>query len=332
MVGFFPTTLPGWVGQSFVAPWDFHKIELVAQASVSTHFTLAISTDTTMDNIIDRVNVHVPAGASNQWVHGYTSVPRPAGTYYIRVSAISTTDASFRIVRADGTYANGVYMSSSVGGVPTQFPEYDLLFRVNKSSGIRTNTLEVSSDTFANGNAKDTNYGNNTILSYGTFSGTNYGIAYLHLPTPSLNAGEQVSRVRLYLTNYFTNRPAGTVDVSSPNTAWAEGTLTYNNQPARTLVSNVSVGAQAPSQQYIIDLTGLNIPRGIALQKVGTDLYQFYSAEWADPALRPKVEYTIASAPIIDSNVKIYKAGAWTNATVKKWTGTEWVNATITRY
>ena len=87
-----------------------------------------------------------------------------------------------------------------------------------------------NADTYTYSGAPTTNYGAGTALFVQKGSGTS--ASYLRFDLSTLPSGASVSKATLRL---FVNQVVtpGKIDVYQLNHGWVEGTLTYNNAPAR---------------------------------------------------------------------------------------------------
>lgn len=142
------------------------------------------------------------------------------------------------------------------------------------------------------GSGGDSNYAAVATITTGRNAGTPY-VALIKLPAPSLGTGESVTNAVLRVVR-TTARTSGTVDIYRLDAAWSEATVTYNNKPAWTLIKSVTDPGGAVGTTFDIDVTGVDIGHGIALDKSSGDYLSFGSAENSTSGNRPQITYTTA--------------------------------------
>ena len=115
-----------------------------------------------------------------------------------------------------------------------------------------------NADTYTYSGAPTTNYGAGTALFVQKGSGKSF--SYLRFDLSTLPPGASVAKATLRL---FVNQVVtpGQIDVYQLNHGWVEGTLTYNNAPARgasaTGGNPVAFTASSLNQFILIDVTPL---------------------------------------------------------------------------
>jgi hypothetical protein len=113
--------------------------------------------------------------------------------------------------------------------------------------------LELTGDTFVNGNAPDTAFGADAEPLYVH----NYGPKYTLLQFDSAPiAGARILEARLSLTVESVAAP-GTIELYPIVTSWDETTATYNNVPATETVPPVESTISADATAILFDMPGI---------------------------------------------------------------------------
>lgn len=155
-----------------------------------------------------------------------------------------------------------------------------------------------SSDTFAVASSPRRNYGSWPLLA--VQQGTN---SYLQFNLASLPANAPVSKATLRLFVDSLSRP-GSFDVFEIDSAWSEGSLTYNNAPplGSSATGGHSIAVSGSNQFVLIDITPLvqqwvsgSLPNnGVALSLTSSGgSFSFDSKESTYTSHQPELEITL---------------------------------------
>ena len=187
------------------------------------------------------------------------------------------------------------------------------------NSPIQTATLSPSKDAFVAWKSTDGSWANTT---YGThqqlfiLSGTHSGSptlyrSFMTFDLSSIPANAVIISAELYLYAYGDHsQTSGSNDgrVHALNAAWAESTLTWNNQPGFTtsstdpvLVASTVGGSNSPGLDYVVDVSAL-VRNQVGLNEMsfvmklstesGYRKLHFWSKEYTTSGKRPKLVVT----------------------------------------
>jgi hypothetical protein len=187
-------------------------------------------------------------------------------------------------------------------------------------------------DAWVNEANPGTNYGSNTYLSVKDRSGL--AEAFLRFSSADLAAlsGQSIAGASLWMYQYQgTFSPADTLNLHAVNAPWSEAALVWDNKPAYDPypVSGIDIAAGNNLWRQWSGLEGLVFQWasggqqfGLAVENnrdgVEEELFaRFYSAEYADPALRPHLRVTTTPEPV-SSLLFLLGAGTFASVTRKR--------------
>lgn len=164
--------------------------------------------------------------------------------------------------------------------------------------------IPASIDSWVNQSAPARNYGGGVRLQLNGGAGGNDRRAFLHFKPPPLGVTILSAKLRLFARGAWTG--SQTVTARRVTGTWAEGRVTWNNQPAVVATNLASVAANALADAALIelDVTAMlqDVVNGAAFYGVRLELSadvirQLHSSEATNANLRPVLEVEWIAAP-----------------------------------
>lgn len=222
---------------------------------------------------------------------GYIGAANGSGEYYKGVmDNVAIYNTALNSTKVAAHYAaaisNGGY-TAQVMAATAAMPDPAINYQ-------RRETVVVTDDAYTDENTFTTNYGTADSLYTRGFSG-NRRFIYLKPVAPTLGTGETVVSATLVLTpTVSAGSIVGNFQLYTANSTWAEGTLTHNIAPTRTLVSQHTISSLTAGTAIRVPLgTSYSATNGIAFYNADNAIYTFASAENATAGYRPSIEYVI---------------------------------------